>query len=99
MHIEVISLSPRDSFGMTLVKVSVSAKRESDTTDGGDIGVFIPATDSISETRRNAIIALRRLAQEILDAEPVENPETDEEAAAEIAARVAISTDKLFAKE
>jgi hypothetical protein len=39
MHIEVISLSPRDSFGMTLVKVSVTAKRETDTTDGGFIEV------------------------------------------------------------
>ena len=81
---------------MLLVKVSVAAKRETDTTDGGFIEVFIPATDSISETRHNAVLALRRFAQEIVDAEPIEKPETDEEAAAEIAARVAISTHKPF---
>lgn len=81
---------------MMLVKVSITAKRDTDTTDGGFIEVFIPATDSISEIRRNAVLALRRFAQEILDAQPIEKPETDEEAAAEFAARVAISTDKLF---
>lgn len=88
MHMEITSLSPRDSFGMMLVTVSLSVKRDSDTTDGGSIDVFIPATDSLAESRRLAILAVRRLAQDILDAPPIENPETDEERGAEIEARI-----------
>ena len=88
MHLEVTSLSPRDSFGMMLVTVSLSAKRDNDTTDGGSIDVFIPANDSLAETRRLAVLAVRRLAQEILEAAPIENHETDEEKATQIKARV-----------
>ena len=96
MHLEVTSLSPRDSYGMMLVTVSLTAKRDNDITDGGSIDVFIPATDSLAETRRLAILALRHLAQEILDAAPVENPKTDEEKAAQIETRVTTALSSQF---
>ena len=96
MYIEVTALSPRDSFGMMLVTVSVSIKRDTDTTDGGSIDVFIPASDSLAEIRRLAVAAVRRVAQEILDAEPAEHAESEEERSAEIEARAKTAAEKLF---
>jgi hypothetical protein len=59
---------------MMLVTLTLTAKR-AETTDGGSIDVFIPASDSLSEIRRLAVAALRRFAEEILSAPPAESSE------------------------
>lgn len=66
MKVELVGISPRDSFGMVLVKFSVSSKRDK-TWDGGIVEVFVPASDSISEIRRTALENVRKLAQEMLE--------------------------------
>lgn len=65
MNVKLVSISPRDEFGMVLVKLSVNARREK-AWDGGDLGVFVPASDSISEIRKTALGSLRKFAEDIL---------------------------------
>lgn len=80
MKITLKSLDTRDSIGMMLVTFSITAKRkhkEQEVWDGGDLEIFVPALDSLSETRRLAMDGLRKIAQEILDFPANETPDDD----------------------
>jgi hypothetical protein len=65
MNVKLVGISPRDEFGMVLVKLSVNVRRAK-AWDGGDIGIFVPASDSISEIHKAALESLRQYAQDIL---------------------------------
>lgn len=65
MNIKLIRISPRDEFGMVLVKLSVNVGRGK-AWDGGNLGIFVPASDSISEVRTAALKSLRKFAEDIL---------------------------------
>lgn len=76
MNVKLVGISPRDEFGMVLVKLSVNVRREK-AWDGGDLGFFVPASDSISEIRTAALESLRKFAEDVLGFPANESPKDD----------------------